>query len=117
MKLKRKEWRPGQEIVKQGDVGDDGNGMGGMVGVGWVGRNFSGRSTSNTFRVVMSIILPVERRKNDEEEEENKASFRTSGAGNPFRVGIGVVRQAQKASHGKKRPTFIDGFIPVKTCS
>lgn len=57
------------------------------------------------------------RRKNDKKEEESKASFRTSGEGNPFRVGIGVVRQAQKASHGKKRPTFIDGFIPVKLCS
>ena len=57
------------------------------------------------------------RRKNDKKEEESKASFRTSGEGNPFRVGIGVVRQAQKASHGNKRPTFIDGFIPVKLCS
>ena len=65
----------------------------------------------------MLMILPVERRKNDKEEEEKKASFRTSGEGNPFRVGIGVVRQAKKASHGKKRPTFIDGFIPVKTYS
>ena len=36
MKLKRKEWRPGQEIVKQGDVGDFSNGMGG-IRWGWLG--------------------------------------------------------------------------------
>lgn len=37
MKLKRKEWRPGQEIVKQGDVGDFSNGMGGIFSWGWLG--------------------------------------------------------------------------------
>ena len=50
MKLKRKEWRPGQEIVKQGDVGDGGNGMGAWGWLGWW--KFLGGSSCSNFRVI-----------------------------------------------------------------